>query len=510
MRRKRLWVMLALIGLALAATAYGGTRWIKIDGTMTAQTPQTVVEKNSVTSFAFRVHFPGFQINDIEEAGQVWQRITFRTMAEHATPGEPAVPVLSRWIALPDGARPLVKVTATGARTIGNINHYPAQAHAPDCYCADEPVFEADGTIYSRPDPFPGMLFSLEEPVTIRGLRMVQIHLFPVQVRPSLDQAIVYSDFEVSVQFDGGKGKFFTDRRARSFQNVYDVAMNRMAFAHEPLPPLRGKSASGAEFVILCAPAFLAAAEQLADWKNLQGYDTEVHTTDESGTSIASIKAWIKNAYDTWDPAPEFMIFFGDSDAIPTTYDSPDGNASDLYYFTVDGGDEWPDIHEGRFSVKTVAQAQKRVENIIKYERDPIDNDAFYTNAYFAAYWQDGGGGYEDRRFLRTTEEEYQWFNQYMANSPFTPHRIYYTDSYVTPLYWNQGDYLWTADWWTYSPVNIVPELLRSNGFAWDGGATDITAHGHWSCVCHHGRHPDQRRQAADGVVDQLSDRRLR
>ncbi len=476
MNRSRIVLVIFVLLTVVAATAYGGLRWIKIDGTITSQTPEVAISQNNSSSLAFRVHFPGFVVNDIDAGGQLWQRLSFRNMAEHAFPGEPAVPVLSRWVAVPDGAEPVLKVTASGARTIRDINLIPAQAPAPDCYCEDEPGFEIDPTIYSNADAFPGRLFEMEKPVVVRGLRLMRVNLYPVQVRPAIEQAVVYSDFDVTIEFRGSKGRFFTDRRARSFQNVYGLAMNHMAFRSEPLPYLGGKSEGGAEYVIICGPLFEDAAQQLADWKNLQGYDTEVYTTAETGTSVAAIKTWIKNAYDTWDPAPEWILFLGDAEFISPTYDSDDGVASDLYYLTVDGDDEWEDIHSGRISVDTAAQAEKRVTDIINYERDPIDNDSFYTNAYFAAYWQDGGGGYEDRRFLRTSEETYQWFHQFMPNSPFTPHRIYVTDSYVTPLYWNQSYYLWTASWWTYSPVNIVPELLRSNGFAWDGDAGDITA----------------------------------
>ena len=469
---RRTWLLVVFSVLFLVATAFAGTRWIKVDGTMAAQTPQVVISDSTKNALSFRVHFPGFQINESEAEGQTWQRITFRQMSQYAYPGEPAVPVFSRWIALPDGAQPVVSVTATNTRRVTGINHFPAQAPAPDCYCEDEPSFEADGTIYSSANPFPGVLYKLEKPVVVRGLRMALLRLYPVQVLPARREALIYTDFQVSVQFTGSKGRFFSERRARSFQNVYDVAMNRMAFADEPQPELRGKSPGGAEFVIICGPLFEDAANDLADWKILQGYDTEVYTTAETGTSVAAIKAWIKNAYDTWDPAPEYILFFGDAEFISPTYDGY--NASDLYYVTVDGGDEWEDIHTGRISVDTAAQAQKRVDNIIAYERSPVDNDTYYTNAWFAAYFQHQGGGFEERRFARTTEEEYRWFDEYMANSPFTPHRIYYTESYVSPKYWNQDTYNWTPSWWTYGDYEIPTDIQKPT-LPWNGGEGDIT-----------------------------------
>ncbi len=470
---RRTWLLLFLALVLLAATAYGGTRWIKVDGTITSRTPQVVIDKSNVSTFSFRVHFPGFQIDELEAEGQIWNRVTFNRMSQHGFPGEPEVPVLSRWIAVPDGADPVVKVSASGVRKVNGINHIPAQAPAPDCYCEDDPAFERDASIYDSNDTFPGTLYKLEEPIVVRGLRLARLNLYPVQVLPATEQALIYSDFEVNVQFRGGKGKFFTDRRGESFQRIYDLAMNHMAFANEPKPAMRGKSANGAEYLIICGPNFADAAQDLAEWKILQGYDTEVYTTNETGTSVAAIKAFIQDAYDNWDPAPEWILFIGDSEFISPTYDGY--NASDLYYLTVDGSDYWEDIHSGRLSIETADQAQKRVNDIIKYERDPVDNDTYYTNAWFAAYFQHLGGGEEERRFLRTTEEEYRWFNEYMPNSPFTPHRIYVTESYVNPKYWNQSTYNWTPDWWTYGSYQIPTDIQRPN-LAWDGDAADITA----------------------------------
>jgi len=475
MTRRKLFWLSGLLILCLSVPAFGGTKWVKIDGPITAQEPQTIIDRNNAQQFSFSVHIPSFWMTDRELAGKQWQDIGFFNAARHSYPGEPAVPVLSRWIAVPQGASVSVKVTPGEVRVEHGVNCLPAQAPAADCYGEPEPVFEMNTEIYKADEAFPGKLYEVEGPYTIRGLRMMLLRLYPVQVQPASGRATIIADLEVAIDFHGSKGTFFTNRRGRSFQALYNQSFNRLAFRNEPLPVLTGKSPNGAEFVILTAPDFVDAAQDLADWKILQGYDTEVYTTDDSGTSISQIKAWVQNAYDTWDPAPEFILFFGDAEFISPTYDNP-SIGSDLYYVTVDGDDEWADISHARISVDTAAEAQKHVEDIILYERYPIVDPNYYTNSYHAAYFQHAGGGYAERRFCRTSEETYQWFNQYMTNSPFTPHRIYFTEASVNPRYWNQSTYAWTPVWWTYSDVDIVPELLRESGFAWNGDDEDIAA----------------------------------
>jgi PKD repeat protein len=475
MRRIRIVVLLVCLGLlSLTAASSAAIRWVKIDGSMAAQTPQLVVETNTAGEFAFRVHLPGLQIRDVEAGGQEWNDAYLPQASRLSIPGEPAVPVLSQWIAVPQGAEPAVQLTAANARVIPDVMLAPAQEAQPDCYCADEPVFTINEATYEADAAFPGRGYDLEGPFVVRGLRMYLLRVYPVQFNPARAEATVYADLHVRIDFAGSKGHFFSDRRGRAFDSLYGLALNRQAFAREPRPLTTGKSANGAEFVIVAPANLVDAAQDLADWKILQGYDTEVYTIEEIGNTENAIKAWVQDAYDTWDPAPEFVLFFGDADKITPTYDNP-YIASDLYYFTVDGGDVWPDIAHARISVDTPEEAQQRVANIINYERYPIDDSTYYTNSYHAAYFQHQGGGYEERRFLRTSEETYQWFLEFMPNSPFTPHRIYVTESMVNPRYWNQDTYFWTAAWWTLSDVNIPAELLRENGFPWDGNAADIT-----------------------------------
>lgn len=480
MKQIKAFTCAVLCVLLAAGFASAGSQIIKVDGSIGERTPTVNVTVNSTAAFEFELHIPMFRMNDVQREGQTWQRIVFENASQRAMPGEPELPVFTRFIAVPQGAEPQVKVVVTGAKEMDGVNCLPAQEAVAECYDDAPPSFTIKQALYDTNAFFPGYIYKVEGPFTIRGLRMIRLDVYPVQVNPATGEATLITDLEVAIDFQGSKGKFFSDRRGRNFQAIYETAMNRMSFANEPPPALTGKSPNGAEFVILSAPDLADAAQTLADWKNLQGYDTEVYTTADSGTSIAEIKAWVQDAYDTWDPTPEFILFFGDAEFISPTYDDPQ-TASDLHYVTVEGDDEWEDIFHARISVDTLAEAEKRVADIIRYERTPIEDPSFYNTATQAAYFQPGyyDPDYAERRFCRTTEEIYQWFNNVMPDSPFVSNRIYFTDNYCTPLYWNQDDYNWSLQWWLdagLSPLNIPEDLLRANGFAWDGNAVDITA----------------------------------
>jgi hypothetical protein len=124
------------------------------------------------------------------------------------------------------------------------------------------------------------------------------------------------------------------------------------------------------------------------------------------------------------------------------------------------------DLFLGRISVDTVSEAETVVNKIINYESNPPSLSSFYTNAAVAAYFQDYAdyNGYEDRRFVRTSEE----IRDFLLGEGYNVERIYCTEPTVTPTNYNNGYY--------GSGEPLPAELLRVNGFAWDGDAADISA----------------------------------
>jgi hypothetical protein len=103
----------------------------------------------------------------------------------------------------------------------------------------------------------------------------------------------------------------------------------------------------------------------------------------------------------------------------------------------------------------------------VNYERNPVTNADFYNNGLACAQFQDVADneppdGYAARRFCHTSED----IRDYTMDHGYTTERIYYTNSTNTPTNYNNG---------YYSDGQAIPsELLRSNGYAWNGDANDI------------------------------------
>ncbi len=194
------------------------------------------------------------------------------------------------------------------------------------------------------------------------------------------------------------------DTRNAEFIAVSDTALRQPENVEIVAPTDLAAGNQGADYLVVTHSKFLSAAQRLAAWRSAPGgggYRAKVVTTDEiyntfgnGAVSPKAIKAFLTHAYQSWiPPAPTYVVLFGDGTFdfrgvdtdihldppeldgyIPTHYirtDSFGRTASDHWYATVSGHDEFTDFYIGRLSVETVNQAESIVDKILAYEQSP-------------------------------------------------------------------------------------------------------------------------------------------
>ena len=414
---------------------------------------------------------PRPEVVDVEADGEIFQRLQLPGAGPTLEVGRPELPVLGYWIGIPDGAEATVQVLDATFNLNGGYHIWPHQEPLPDQAMADAD-FEIDRVFYQRDAFYPQPLVMLERPVNGRAITAAVLRLYPVQHNPKSGELKVYSHLRVQVNFLQDRMAIQQELPQRSphFDAVYrDLVLNYDDVQPPPSDAYGPQRADeGAEFLIITAPQFVAAANALAAWRNAQGLLTQVRTTNHTGSTASAIQSYIRTAYSSWSPAPSFVLFLGDAEHIPTHYVTPHPSynhliGTDLYYATLEGSDYFPEIALGRISVDTVEQAQKAVNDIIDYERNPVTDESFYSRAAVAAHFQDDkGDDFEDRRFVLTSEE----IRDYLRAQGYQVQRIYHAYANRDPRYYNNGRHA--------QGESLPDELLRSNGFKWDGDAADI------------------------------------
>jgi len=314
-------------------------------------------------------------------------------------PGAPNLGGVSRWLAIPQGAQ--VKVTILDSRT--EVYHNVEVAPAPNIPRDDaSPLkYEKNPRIYNKDVYWPSSPVIVGCKTDIRGVDAVLLSVIPFQYNPIKKELIVYKDIRFRMDFIGGNGHFGVDRlRSRFWEQI----LQNNLLNYDQLPkidfyaPGRRACRDGYEYIIISPDdsIFLAWADTLKRWRKLQGISCEVFTPGQmGGNDTAHIKAFLQNAYNTWDPAPAAFLILSDYNpsggyyGIPAPRISIQGDivASDNWYADMNN-DHLPDMHHGRICAENESHLSVMINKLLRYERNPYTAVNFYHNPLVATWWQ--------------------------------------------------------------------------------------------------------------------------
>ena len=399
-------------------------------------------------------------------------------------PGDPDVPV--RWdsFALPEGCASFTVSVLESACVDVPLRLSPARAPQPEG--KESPAVVPDIAPYEG--WFPREVVETGEVRVYRGRSVAEVGVYPV--RYDWKNGVVRACSKIVYRVTFGEGGLRSAPEGRiapddSFLDNTTLNGNVGVAGYEALRSAGDTGSAGKDYLILSTPEFEEAVRRLADWKRTLGFG--VHTRLRGDWTPESIKSAVKEVYRS-APSLYYLLIVGDHDDVPaedmarTIVNQDDGNSyqyvTDYYYACMDGEDDvLADLYRGRLPVSTATEAMTVVDKIIRYERNPVRDTAFYDMGLHCAYFEDctlygtygPGDGIEDKRFTLTSEE----VRNYMLSKGKTVNRVYFaydynyseTDDYPPPTFWNNGEYAWR---------DSIPVELQRPYFVWDGDSADI------------------------------------
>jgi hypothetical protein len=463
--------------------------WVSLTGEEEAP-PSIELPVANQSELGVSISLAGLTKQKLVEEGELWDLVRVPGCSLTDEVGFPQLPVLAKYISIPPGSTATLQIDGYEELTFSGFNVYPVQEPPIDKENARQPNFAKNERFYRTGSRYPDVVAVLDTAAVIRGHDIVMVRVYPASFDPASGSLIVRKTINLDVSFSSPDPDV-KESRLRVRSEVFDEFVSGLTLNFASAEADEGTLKTdeehplqdeGAEVLIIAHPDLADAADMLARWKMKLGYSTMVvETTDinENGPTADDIETYIEDGYADWTIKPDFLILIGDADLVPTHYetehpgagpnpgdDYPDGTeiGTDLYYVTVDGTDYFPDIACGRIPVDNLEEATQVIRKIIEYERQPPPASAFYSTAAVAAYFQDSDpwNGYEDRRFVLTSEE----VRDGLLTQGYTVSRLYNTRSYVSPTHYNSGSY--------DSGLAIPNALLRTSGFGWNAAATDV------------------------------------
>ena len=419
-----------------------------------------------------------FSLSQINYRGEEMSEISINAISIPNDAGLPNLPMESRMIAVPQGAKAKINVVHAEKQTFQNVNIAPAlRLQAED----EEPEanYEKDMKVYAKNALYPENPFSVKESY-IRGVNAIDVAITPFQYNPVTKELVVYTNIELSVSYEGGNGHFGEDRLRSPYWDPI-LAAELMNYNQLPLIDYEARmqdwirnNRDGAEYLIITPnnDEWAPYAQQLKEFRMKQGIITEVYRLDQMpASSTTEMKTWFHNAYDNWDIAPVAVCLLGDhntnmAQGIPAETTSHPYNGScitDNFYADAQGNDNLPDMVFSRLVAQNAAELPVFVGKQIDYESNPNTDASFYASPVTALGWQ-------TERWFQICSEV---FGGYMRNHGYNPQRINCIYSGTPGNSWSSAQNTDNVvNYFGPNGQNYIPATPTELG-GWTGGAPE-------------------------------------
>ncbi|MBM3328124.1 MAG: T9SS type A sorting domain-containing protein [Calditrichaeota bacterium] len=348
-------------------------------------------------------------------------RIAIEGVETAPVPGYPDLPRLSQLVVIP----PVAPVSFTWNSDAPRRLDLPAPGWVP---MSDAEGWELPGAraqLQLRDGFWPPEVVQVSDPVIMRGIRMVNVTISPVQINPVTGELRAWDNVEVDLDFTrGGVVNPVADpHRIKPSSSALQLARSIVINPDD----VRRDDLSERGAYVYVIPRFNGlpdALRPLVEWRRRQGFPTAIIEVAPNASNV-DVKNAIQNAYNDWEIPPEFITLVGDADLamadfMIATWDV--GRAymweTDYKYVLLEGQDLLPEAAIGRISCRSLAELRTIVERIVAYESDPYMDD---TNWY-----RRGAVMANDQRTGYSSYYLQQWTRKVMLEAGYTAVDTFY------------------------------------------------------------------------------------
>jgi gingipain R len=304
----------------------------------------------------------------------------FQVQGEHAVPvlntGYPQVLRSSVSLALPENCSPKLEIVAADFITLNGVIAPSKGSLTRNINPKDVPY--TFGQAYNENKFYPATEASFNDAYMLRSQKGISLSVYPIQNNPVTESIRVYNKIIMKISYVNAKGKklnlnlpAFTSKEEKEIlsQRFINLQRNMSQFkiAYTPLNEF-------GSMLVISAPTLSSAIMPLVNWKNEKGIKTTLVTTASSGTTGASVKAYIQNFYNS-NPDLLYVLLVGDHQNINAFNAGTAGSEtkwSDSKYGMLVGTDNYPEVMVGRFSSTSAADISTMVNRTLEYEKNPL------------------------------------------------------------------------------------------------------------------------------------------
>lgn len=341
---------------------------------------------------------------DVSTERGVFSEITIPGTYRSGEIGSPELPATHELLAVPFGATPIVNVTSYTAKDY-KLSDYGISTilpHQPSVRKDQKPEdveFVYNEAAYQTRGLALEPTATIEVQGTMRGIRIGSLVINPVSYDAKNNIIRVFNDIEVEVSFDGADIAETERMLINTYSPYFDIVYKQMFNYRQILdvytdhPDLM---AYPVHMIVIAPQNYVSTLEPWTNWKIQKGFDVNVYTTSQTGTTYSAIRSYVQNLYNTGvnqGKTPTFLILVGDTGQIPGTNGSSTTKVTDLYYGSVDN-DYFPDMFYSRISAENTTQLTNIINKILQYEQYTMPDPSYLSKVTLIAGWDSNWTSY--------------------------------------------------------------------------------------------------------------------
>ncbi|NIA12386.1 MAG: hypothetical protein GWP10_22385, partial [Nitrospiraceae bacterium] len=191
--------------------------------------PEVTLLQSDNNTVCFTVKVYGMLATNKRISEKNYQLLSIPNSEVMTTAGKPALPVITKLIAVPDCDDVNITVTPSNKIQFSNYSVIPAPRYEkqdwPDGSHSLIPIYEEDASIYASDVEFPGKYGEIIGTGYVRAQKVVGVTLYPIQFSPVQKALTVFTDFQISLSFSSPTSP--VNKELGIFRNMmHHVAIN--------------------------------------------------------------------------------------------------------------------------------------------------------------------------------------------------------------------------------------------------------------------------------------------
>ncbi len=164
-------------------------------------TPEVQLVSHSPGATVIDLTVPGFYVEEVMEAGDLYHLLSFGDNAKLRVVGKPELPVVTTLVGIPDRSDVRVSVEVLETETLTGYNVWPAQELTTDEDAT--PPFTIDRGFYSQSTVYPDLPAVVDEPQIWRDMRLTRLEVRPIRCNPVTGELTVATKMRVTIDYFG-------------------------------------------------------------------------------------------------------------------------------------------------------------------------------------------------------------------------------------------------------------------------------------------------------------------